>query len=201
MKNEFDKREIVISKLKKIITSGHTPSRSHNTYGIIPSFSSNCFIHACFNLTDEQLQSFNGNEMFEIMKHINGSKPSTDKEIKNNLFSVVKATGLNIESTEKDYSCNNNQWVVAFYLGARKYSLEPGKRPVYEDYHFMLKEKSGEWSEKQGTSTEINIIDNPPISYKSNENVYLLQGFYLITNPYAELIKNKNINEIEENTL
>ena len=121
---------------------------------------------------------------------------------KDSLFSVVKATGLNIERIGKNHLCNNNQWIVAFYLGARRYSLELGVRRVYEDYHFMLKERDGGWSEKCGTSSEINITKNPPISYESNGNVYMLQGYYLITNPYAEFTNNRTIVEQnEERTL
>lgn len=95
----------------------------------------------------------------------------------------------------------------AFYLRARKYSLQTGVRRVYEDYHFILKEKDGKWSEKRGFSSEINIIDNPPVAYEHNrESLYLLQGYYLITNPYAEKVNKKTINkqefnETEEKTL
>ena len=196
MKNEKDKKEIIIDKLKQIVTSGHIPSRFHKNYDFNSAFISNCFIHACFNLTDEQLQYFDENKLCEIKKHINHY--STDEEIKESLFSVVKATGLKIVRTNENHPCNNNQWIVAFYLGAIRYSLELGVRPVYEDYHFMLKERDGGWSEKCGTLSEINITENPPISYESNGNVYILQGYYLITNPYAEFKNNKTINEQSE---
>lgn len=105
-------KEQTISKLNKIIMSGHIPSRSYKTYNPRTTFVSNCFIHACFNLTDEQLYLFGENEADEIMRHINYDKLSTDEEIKDSLFSVVKNSGLCIERVGKNHPCKDNQWVV-----------------------------------------------------------------------------------------
>lgn len=195
-------KDSAINKLNKIVKSGHIPSHSSKTYNPRTTFVSNCFIHACFNLSDKQLYRFDENEATEIMKHINYDKCSTGEEIKDSLFSIIKKSGLSIERVGRNHICKANQWIVAFYLIASKYSLQQGVRRIYDDYHFMLKEKDGKWSEKRGGSPEINIIDKQPITIPNYHSQYVLQGYYLITNPYAEFTNNKTIIEQnEEKTL
>jgi len=191
-------KDSAINKLNKIVKSGHIPSHSSKEYTPRTTFVSNCFIHACFNLSDEQLYHFDENEASEIMKHINYAKCSTGEEIKDSLFSIIKKSGLNIDRVGKNHICKDNQWVVAFYLSATKYSLQQGVRRIYDDYHFMLKEKDGTWSEKKGDSPEINIMDKPPITIPNFHSQYVLQGYYLITNPYAEFTNNRTIVKQDE---
>ena len=56
----------------------------------------------------------------------------------------------------------------------------------YYDYHFILREKHGYWSDKTGHLPEVKKYSQPPATIDRYSHIYQLQGYYLITNPYAK---------------
>lgn len=201
------RKQQTILKLNKIFKKGYLPSRKdalykayHKTDNNELKWYANCFIHACFNLSNEQLQNFNLKEMEDLFDHIDYKKVSNSDKIKESLFSVIKKAGLKVEKTSKNHKCNNNQWIVAYYLAIKDYNLGI-KNKLYDDYHFILKEKDGKWSEKVGVTSTVNVYNEPPqkLQRPNSQNIYFLQGYYLITNPYAKKARQKG--ETQENEI
>ena len=179
-----------ILKIKKMLALGHIPCRKNEHYkayhkhtGVEVYKVTNCLIHACFNLTNKQLQKLTQEDINIIVHHIEHKLQPTE-EIKEHIFTMLNKAGLTVQKYKKfGKPLKENQWLVAFYVG-KKYFYE---QVTFLDYHFMLKEKDGTWSEKIGFTNIVNFRKAPPRSF-TNKNTYIKykrEGIYVITNPYA----------------
>ena len=182
--NEFN----TILKLNKIFKLGYIPSRknesyeeSHNETGCKLGVFINCFAHACFNLTNKQIQDFDENDANSFGYKID-YLGQPHHMIRKNLINFIKKTGLRVYRTTKDYPTAENQWIVAMYFGLNM------KDHINQDYHFMLKEKDGFWSHKVGHNNVTKYVSDPPkrFIWQASQYEYTLDGFYLITNPFVE---------------
>lgn len=198
MPTDQDRRARAILKLNKILKQGHIPCRFFKPYSLSTTHIANCFIHSVYNLSEKQLKSLNSLEMDEIKMHIHHKNAHNQKAINESIFSVIKESGLQVEQVDKCYPCAKNQWIVAYYLSVRKDSLKSGAKKEFEDYHFMLREKNGYWSEKLGPLQNVNKYTQPPLTIDRYSHIYQLQGFYLITNPYTDKQRNNKLLQEEE---
>lgn len=187
---------IGILKINKLLRLGHHPSRGKEHYqayhkhtGHKTALLANCLMHACFNLTNKQLQQFTAEDVGVLTGHIqNCHQPSTD-EIKRSIFDTLKKTGLQVHRSRRKCEIKENQWLIALYFGKDPKFAKVGY--LRQDYHFMLKEKDGSWSEKRGFTETVNHHKKPPKKFTDYATgfEYCLEGYYLITNPYAEKTK------------
>lgn len=189
----------IILKLNKIFKMGYTPSRKGESYdkehskgGFHFGVFVNCFAHACFNLKNEQLKNLTLEDAANFGHKIDYlGQPKT--EIKTNLITFVQKTGLKIRRVSKNCIPEKNQWMVALYFG------RSGLDKQNQDYHFLLKEENGFWSGKMGRGKETTYYSEPPSNFTSgNYFQYKLEGYYLITNPYAKAYNNEYSQEIKD---
>ena len=175
-----------ILKLKDIILSGHVPARELEEYTYTTSYNQkvskmvNCFGHAVFNLTNEELEKI---YFTEKEGHIFGDiwcdTFIPTEFVENQLLKIIKKTGLTIATLPPVIKPNeklrlkNNQWRVTLYIDC---SDKLGK-----DFHFFLQEKNHSWTAKQGYSDKIEHFEKLPKQY----NDYDYYKSYIITNPYA----------------
>ena len=173
-----------ILKLQQIFKLGYVPSRGGQSYriaenGIIKNYASipNCFAHACFNLTNEQLARFNEAD-FRAFRGFVQSVFHMNNYIAKDLFDFVKECGLKVQRSNGKLPKYSNEWKVALYFGTERFK---------KDYHFLLLEKDGTWSSKIGCESEIKYFDFPPKELMCNyEYPYQLYGIFKITNPFAD---------------
>ena len=178
---------------------GYVPSRGSQSYSFVNQKSgepfylnANCFAHACFNLTNEKMQEINlgYNDALSFADHV--TLFSSIYDIEESLLKFIKATGLKIRQINNfDPIINlptllkNNEWKVALYFC---------KNGSFKDFHFFLQEKDGNWSSKYGFNNNIEIFNKLPEKYCVNneyKDTYYYHNTYLITNPYAPEIENK----------
>ena len=158
---------------------GYLPSRGLIDYSFSP-FKVNCLGHACFNFTDKILKEISEEVFFY---HIPSFRVPSEDVFTEDLSYYLKAVGLKISPCEKLDILKSNEWKVALY-----FSYELGG---ITDYHFMLQEKDGHWSSKQGWHSQyLDFFKTLPEVYDTN---YKLFGVYKISNPYA-----KKENEVEQ---
>lgn len=175
-----------ILKLKKFFMLGYCPDRKGESYSFVNPYSKmnyykhiNCFAHACFNLTNQQITE-NCLEQIDTdsFKFLIEDYWETDQSIFNRLASFIKKTGLKIEKCTDDEGLEDNQWRVALYFCNGYF---------FRDFHFLLNEKDGSWSGKYGTEDVLEFFDKRPEEYVSEKfkDVYKYYGSYKITNPFA----------------
>ena len=176
---EMDSREKVVEKLSGIIKSGHTPCRKLMQYdrefGI--KFA-NCFMHACYNLTNEQLSR---NFSIQDAKGFTGFWSNDKSQILNNFISFMQETGLKITECHPSQILKQNQWEIAYYLTTDFDSADL----LSGDYHFALKEENDFWTAKRGFHGTVDYFDYLPKKIHRISGDYILQGTFVITNPYA----------------
>ena len=188
-----------ILKLKKLVKLGYVPSRGAESYSFVNQksgepfyLSANCFEHACFNLTNQQMQELKigYHDAISFADHV--SFFSSVYDIEESLTKFIRSTGLKIREINNfepiinfPALLKNNEWKVALYFC---------KNGSFKDFHFFLQEKNGTWSSKYGFKNVLEFFDNLPGEYVvDNEynDIYHYHNTYLITNPYAPEIENK----------
>ena len=181
-----------ILKLNKIFKLGYLPSRGDESYeeehlhsGARLSVFANCFEHACFNLKNSHLQGFTVEDA-DSFGHKIDYLGQPKEEIAKNLLDFLKASGLQIKRVFRNFTTKTNQWLVALYFGT---SLKDNQN---QDFHFMRKESNDLWSHKMGHTDEIEYLNKPPLHFISNSFYkYKLYGYFIITNPYVEIMEEK----------
>ena len=166
-----------ILKLQQVFKMGYTPSRGKESYSEIKYFYiPNCFAHACFNLTNQQLSNFKEADKHAFRGFVQ-SILQLDKYIAKDLFDFVKLCGLKVQKSNRSLPKHDNEWKVAIYFGSER---------LKKDYHFLLQEKDGSWSGKHGETDQVTFYPEAPKYLDYNfEFPYKLYGIYKITNPYA----------------
>lgn len=168
-------RKRLIKKLNRIFSLGYVPSRENQSYkykinrGMRTGDLINCFAHACFNLTNNQIKKFKISfEEANAFWHYYISEKGVDRNYITSITEFIESTGLSINVCRQNAKMNYNQWKIAYY-----YNNE------ILDFHFMLQEKDGKWSSKLGSSRNLEYFEEVPKEYHKD---YKLKGFYAITN-------------------
>jgi len=177
----------LIKKLNKLFKKGYLPSRHNVSYngqytkGEQIENLTNCFTHACFNITNEDLKRMNitkeNASWIQIRTVLYDDFFLDEEETAKSLFSYVRETGLEVEEDNDNSILKKNEWRVALYF----------RYPLFDngDYHFLLQERDGSWTEKVGTSPTVSSLPSLPQKLHGF-NGYDLYKTYKITNPYAE---------------
>lgn len=181
-------------KLGGVIKQGYMPQRGLQTYMFAYCFDPeivmgdiiNCFGHAVFNLTNEMIVKL-GLTMEEIEPMWRfGEKQAQGIKFTDEIEDFVRQTGLKIEPCELHTKMKKNQWKIAYYMRHPAEGL---------DYHFILQERDGRWSSKNGQRPKVEtFVSDPPKMWKDK---YYLCGYYCITNPYVNEFTGKPIFENE----
>ncbi|MBE7073889.1 MAG: hypothetical protein E7379_02220 [Clostridiales bacterium] len=175
-----------ILKLKKIFSLGYLPSRGDESYTLLHrdtniEFSkiANCLAHSFFNLTNEQLEDFN---LFDSGTFRWFYLDENDERALDRVLEFVEKTGLKVEETSLEQDLAPNQWKVAVYFRVRE------NKNVIPDFHFILQEKDGVWSSKEGAFPTIDYFQHPPEMFYSaygSHFQYKLYGYLMVTNARA----------------
>ncbi|MBP3432016.1 MAG: hypothetical protein J6K39_04110 [Clostridia bacterium] len=167
----------LLKNINEIYKKGYIPARGNQTYKYVAKSANsevselvNCFAHACFNLTNQQLtdcQITSESSRIFWKFPIDGFRSHDILRMKK----ILAQTGLEVKRCKADQRPENNQWKVAFYCDG-----------AWGDIHFMLQERNGTWSSKLGAQRKIEKFGTtyPPKKY----DTYKLHSFYMITNPY-----------------
>lgn len=175
------KTEAMIKKLNLIYKKGYLPAREKENYSQLYTSVINCFGHACFNLSNKDLESMEPFvHQLDIFLHDFGNCGVYNyfKEAQKR----IRQVGLNIEKSSLSERIENNQWKVAYYVLNDEF--------LGTDLHFMIQGSDGKWIGKLGSSSKIECFDKLPSSYREN---YSLMGIYKITNPYVKLDKEQEM--------
>jgi len=177
-----------ILKLQKLVKMGYCPARLNQDYRECFQFKiPNCFAHACFNLTNEQIATLSPAD-YKAFRGFIQSIFHANKYIAKDLIEFVKQCGLKVKKSNTSLPKHDNEWKVALYFGSERFK---------KDFHFLLLEKDGRWSGKHGESYKVSYYDEAPKFLEYNYEYPLeLYGIYKITNPYAP--KKIDKHEIEE---
>ncbi len=180
-------REPVIKAVNEILRKGYFP-REKEKYGAF-CFYANCLAHACFNFKNSQLETLDkrlpelGMDEFDyIFKNPFGEfSENSLTEAKSEIFDFLHRTGLQVEVETTQKELKQNQYRVAMYF-SEAYTTRNGEK----DMHFVLQERDGSWSSKEG-SGEVEFLPNleNTLPFRNN-NRYRLHNILTITNPYGK---------------
>ena len=169
-------REIkpIVKKLNMIYKRGYIPKRESMKYSYYHACAVNCFGHACFNLSNNDLKKLEPYllELHDYFRDFSSTKHSFIEEAKNRITNV----GLKVEKSSLSETIQKNQWKIAYYVKNDEFT---GR-----DLHFMIQGKDGSWLSKIGSNSEIEIFKNLPNEFRDK---YYLSGIYKITNPYVKI--------------
>ena len=186
----------LVKKLGEVFKQGYMPQRGTQTYMYAYCFDPevlmgdiiNCFGHAAFNLTNEMIEKLGltMEELEPIWRF--GEKQNQGVTFSDEIEGFIRQTGLKIEPCGLHTKMKKNQWKIAYYMRHLSEGI---------DYHFILQEKDGRWSSKNGQRPKVEtFVSDPPKMWKDK---YYLCGYYCITNPYVNEFTGKPIFE-NENT-
>lgn len=195
------------AKVEKIFKMGFVPKGKFFSYTGSSRLLTNCFGHAVCNFPEmfisKIVTSDDSFAVFDLMDHSHYDKNMIKKEF----LERVKSFGLKVAPCKIDTSTSFNSWKVAMYFSKNN-----------DDYHFLKEENSVEnrntWSHKLGTCNS-EILDTPKkafyinrlegINFENDYNkisnistAYQLCGYYLITNPNANVNDDKLLTKIEK---
>lgn len=144
MGTQFDK---TILKLNRIFSMGYVPSRGDQTYARNATYTdqtygelSNCFSHACFNLTNELYEEYqiSDEDILFFQGGFRRFSSDTNEEIAERVLGKIKSVGLIVSPATDFEVLKANQWRVAMYFNRISF---PSGSDCIRDYHFMLQEK------------------------------------------------------------
>ena len=182
-KDKMKMKRALIKKLRTIVSMGYVPHRELENYFYTTQSNQdvcsivNCFGHACFNLTNEQIEQLGINESHGQFFGTFASEETTpDIGLERQVVNFVKKTGLEIRPISKyEGGLDNNQWKVAMYIDHSGLGL------FAKDFHFFRQEKDGTWTHKMGYFSNVEQKDFPGEKYQR----YDYYKTFVITNPYA----------------
>lgn len=163
-----------ILKLRQVFSLGYVWSRGLEHYhyvlknGLQSGTIINCFSHACFNLTNRQLDILDFNmDDYYVFRDFYRDETATKREIAEELFTFVEDVGIKVERKSRDRILKKNQTVVALYFDEK-----------FKDVHFIKLEEFG-WSSKPGIICSIDVFDEVP---ERISPFYDLYDTYILTN-------------------
>lgn len=180
-------RREMIEKFSSIIKTGYTPSRGTKKYIYLNKLCNkkinhgiriNCFLH-CFNFTNEQIERLN---LDRTSDEIVSFGIDLAHKAERKALSFLRATGLIVKPcTNIKAPLSNNQWRIAFY---NEEDFDEGEE--CNNWHFLLQEKNGKWTSKQGFSGDVTIYNKLPEKIAKPFTPWVLRNTYVVTNPYAD---------------
>ncbi len=175
-----DEKELaVIKSINKVLRLGN-PFRGTQKYIYHNHSYVNCFCHACFNFSNDDIENFLSDCPTKIYGNFFiGTGEQTIKPTKQHMVDFIKSTGLKIEKCKKNTILKPNQYKVALFFAVSKHS-------PHRDFHFLRQEPNGQWTGKNGfRSNKVEIFETLPktLPYTGN-NPYKLNEVFVITNPY-----------------
>ena len=190
----------IILKLRDIFRQEYVPVRGNQNYNKwilkegkkryrLAGDGINCLGHACFNLTNEIIVDY-GITFDDVQALWNFDTFNKNPKLTiENISSFIEEVGLKIRKSSSEEELGENEWKIAYYFSKDK-----------DDYHFMLQERDGRWSSKSGADSSITYFNEAPEEFVSESRQngrieYVLEDFYVITNPY---VKTKQVNTEEE---
>ena len=182
-------RKPIIKKLQEIIKLGHVPCRGDEYYGKFGGYV-NCFEHACFNLTNKQIESLCLDDWRLSFRSPFGEfDENSIEKSREEMFHFVTQTGLKVEKGLPTKILKSNQYQVALYFS------KIVNRDIIDDFHFLLQEKDGTWSGKCGDmSTNVEHFDSlETVLPHTTISKYVLDNVFTITNPYASEKQSKSV--------
>lgn len=182
-KSEMKAKRALLKKLKTVVSMGHTPRRQMENYFFTTQANQdicscvNCFAHACFNLSNEEIEKLGITEsQGQFFGTFNSDFTTPDEGLERQVVSFVEKTGLEMKPLLKQSeTLNRNQWKVAMYIDHSGLSL------FGKDFHFFLQEQDGSWSHKRGYFSNVERKEIIGERYQK----YDYYKTYVITNPYA----------------
>lgn len=181
-------REPFVKKLNEIVRIGNVRNRGDQEYGVLGGLV-NCFEHACFNLTNEQIISLGLNEFkYSFVNPFGGFDDSSALTAKEEMVEFLQQTGLEVEDEKTPKILKENQYRVALYFSEGFTKSNRGK-----DFHLLVQEADGSWSGKRGSDSDIvDHFDKLEESLPHDiSNRYILDSVMVITNPYAPAERQK----------
>ncbi len=169
------KTQALIKKLNMIYKKGYLPAREKSRYSELHANAVNCFGHACFNLSNNDLKKLEP-YLDELKLFFRNFGSRGIRNYFNEAAERINKVGLKIERSSLSEQIQKNQWKIAYYLMHDEF--------IGNDVHFMIQGKNGKWTSKLGSTKTIQVFDKLPETYNDN---YSLMGIYKITNPYVKL--------------
>ena len=165
----------LIKKINMIYKKGYMPAREKEKYSELHAKSVNCFGHACFNLSNDDLKQMD-KYMPELKYFFRNFNSCGIRNYFSEAQNRIENVGLKIERSSLSEHVQKNQWKIAYYLMHDEF--------LGNDVHFMLQDRNGKWYSKTGSNAEIEVFNTLPKVFNKN---YSLMGVYKITNPYIKL--------------
>lgn len=176
-------RENLIRKIRPFIKNGHVACRGKLPYSLcfdLINKNTNCFEHACLNFKNVELLALDVNYVESLVfggRYTWGSAKTKD-EMESHFALFLEDVGLEFNECQSDEILKRNQWKVAVYLS-----------PDWDEtgsFHFLLQEKDGTWTAKDGFTASLSCFDKLEDRVVSNGEVYDFHKTFVITNQYAE---------------
>lgn len=148
----------IISRLKSVIKDGHLPCRFTEKYTQLTAERVNCFAHACFNLSNEQIRLCLKQSDADFFK-LSGRKIGKEADAEDILMNIICSSGLNVEKTKvkiNDCVLKNNQWIVTLFF-TKYFGTHPH---LMRDFHFLLQEKTNFGRQKMDLRAIFPYIHN-----------------------------------------
>ena len=180
MENE-KKIQATIKKLNMIYKKGYLPARETEEYSELHTGMVNCYGHACFNLSNEQLKELEPSK-YDLRDFFRNFATRGARNIFSEVQNRIRQVGLKMERSSPNEKIQKNQWKIAYYI---QNDIFAGN-----DLHFMIQTPNGKWTSKIGTNPTVEVFDKLPDVYHKN---YSLSGVYKITNPYVKLENNDDM--------
>ena len=163
-------------KLNEIFSRGYLPRRGREEYKLVKGIDTaeitNCFEHACFNLTNRQLTNFNSFDLDNFFSlPALADADMTKEEMFDGVVNAIERTGLKVKPMKDNLA--KNEWNVAMYVS--QYNI---------DVHFLLQEKDGSWSGKFGQSKKVDRYSFLPLKIEGAFEAYNLYKILTLENPY-----------------
>ncbi len=175
----MNKAKKTILKLRKIFQEGYLPSRYDDEYIFVAYLDkdlaeiTNCFEHACFNLTNDQLENFDKDDFENFFSMPKLQNPDLSKsETFKTIIKQIKETGLKVGEMKENPK--KNEWNVAMYFSDDDI-----------DVHFLIQEQDGHWTGKVGKSPKVDNFSILPLNVSGVFSDYTLFKVFSIENPYC----------------
>ncbi len=186
-------REQTLAMIKSFVMKGLVPVRGKEKY-VFSGIFVNCFEHAFLNLTNSQLDEIDAGPKTKNIFGNLSEDASSDAGIcaellEKKMYALASEIGLKIVTAGiKPLKPAKNQWQIALYLSG------------LGNWHFVLQERDGTWSAKEGWTQKTSNFDSLPEYYngamvKDYEDddfklplfmIPKFEKYYIVTNPYAE---------------
>ena len=167
-------------KINKFLKNGYVPNRGLTPYSESTKSLANCFEHACFNFPNSFLENFDRSDRNAFSSFL---YPEISSSI-SNMKEFLKQTGLTIEE-DNNLPLNANQWKIAIYFST-VYDNQPWEWQRDGDFHLMLQEKDGSWSNKFGNQKDVITFDKLPETFSHGGQTYRFRETLTLTNPYSK---------------